>query len=176
MGGLLGVTLASDRLRSRISHLVVNDIGPWLPQEATGRIAAYVGSPPEFDSIGDLELWLRKNYAPFGSNSDAFWRRMADTSSRRTDAGKVTVHYDPQIVTQFTLHKSDLDCWPLWDRVAVPTLLLRGSESDVLPIAIAREMQARGPKPDLMEYPECGHAPTLVCPAQQRDLRAFLRA
>jgi len=174
MGGLLGVTLAAGRLAGRISHLVVNDIGPWIPQEATGRIADYVGNPPKFTTIGELETWLRTNYEPFGENSDAFWRRMADTSARRADDGRITVHYDPQIVSQFTLHKNDLDCWPEWDGVKAKTLLLRGEKSDVLPTTIASEMQTRGPKPQLRQFSGCGHAPTLATAKELAVLREFL--
>jgi pimeloyl-ACP methyl ester carboxylesterase len=174
MGGLLGVTLAAGLLAGRISRLVVNDIGPWIPVEATGRIADYVGNPPHFDHVSELDGWLRTNYRPFGTNPETFWRRMADTSARRTDAGKVTVHYDPQIVTQLTLHRADLDCWPQWDALKTPTLLLRGAESDVLPKAVAEDMCARGPRPRLVEFEGFGHAPTLVADDQIAVLRRFL--
>ena len=117
MGGLIGVTLAVSRLRDRITHLVINDVGPDIPVAGTDRIASYVGNPPVYDTVDELEQWLRKNYAPFGANSDVFWRRMADTSSRRTDDGRITVHYDPAIVTQFTHHKADLDVWDAYDAV-----------------------------------------------------------
>ena len=174
MGGLLGVTLAGDRMKDRITHLVVNDVGPAIPVEATTRIAAYVGAPPVFDTVAELEDWLRTNYAPFGENTAAFWRRMADTSSRRTDSGKVTVHYDPHIVTQFTLHKGDLDCWPSYDAVSARTLLLRGETSDVLPRAVAEEMTRRGPQPELVEFNNVGHAPTLASDSEISLLREFL--
>ncbi|WP_421854314.1 alpha/beta fold hydrolase [Oricola sp.] len=174
MGGLIGVTLAAGPLKDRITHLAVNDIGPWIPEAATGRIADYVGNPPKFHTIGDLEQWLRTSYAPFGPNSDAFWRRMADTSMRRADDGRVTVHYDPNIVTQFTVHKSDLDCWDAWDALDLPALLLRGENSDVLPANVAQDMVARGPKPQLVEFAGVGHAPTLATDREIAVLREFL--
>lgn len=174
MGGLIGVTLAAGALKDRISHLVVNDIGPDIPAEGSGRIASYVGNPPVYDTVAELEAWLRENYAPFGANTDAFWRRMADTSMRRTDSGKVTVHYDPAIVTQFTLHKGDLDVWDKYDAVTARSLLLRGAASDVLPAAVAEEMTRRGPKPRLVTFPDCGHAPTLASETEIALLREFL--
>ncbi len=175
MGGLIGVTLAGGRLKGRITHLVVNDIGPWVPENATERIASYVGNPPVFDTAAELEGWLRANYAPFGPNSDAFWRRMTDTSLRRTDNGKITIHYDPQIATQFTHHKSDLDCWPQWDAVAARTMLLRGAESDVLPSSTATEMVGRGNNVEFHEFSGIGHAPTLATDHEILLLREFLR-
>ena len=174
MGGLIGVTLAAGALKGRITRLVINDIGPDIPEAGTGRIASYVGNPPVLDTMGELETWLRTNYAPFGNNTDAFWRRMADTSHRRTDDGRVTVHYDPQIVTQFTHHKKDLDVWDAYDAIDVPTLLLRGTASDVLPASVAEEMTRRGPKPRLVVFPDCGHAPTLASQKEIALLRDFL--
>jgi pimeloyl-ACP methyl ester carboxylesterase len=174
MGGLIGVTLAAGRLRDRISHLVINDIGPDIPEAGTGRIAAYVGDPPVYDTVAELEAWLRRNYAPFGPNSDAFWRRMADSSARRTDDGRITVHYDPQIVTQFTHHRADLDVWEEYDAIAAKTLLLRGALSDVLPADVAAQMVERGPKPRLVEYQGIGHAPTLTTDAEIDLIREFL--
>lgn len=174
MGGLIGVTLAAGPLRGRISHLVINDIGPDIPQAAVDRITAYVGTLPEFASIVELEAWLRQAYAPFGRNSDAFWRRMADTSYRRTDDGQITVHYDPRIVNQFTTHKSDLDLWDVYDSLDLPVLLLRGAGSDVLPQGQAEEMAGRGPKPKLEVLEGFGHAPTLASKREVGMLRGFL--
>ena len=174
MGGLIGVTLAAGALKKRITHLVINDIGPDIPAAGIARITDYVGNPPVYAGIGELEAWLRKNYAPFGANSEAFWRRMADTSSRRTDAGQVTVHYDPNIVSQFTHHKADLDVWHAYDAITAKTLVLRGATSDVLSAAVAHEMTRRGPKPRLVEFPHIGHAPTLASDAEIALLRAFL--
>ena len=174
MGGLIGVTLAAGPLKGRITHLVVNDIGPDIPEAGTGRIAAYVGSPPVYDTVGELEAWLRTNYAPFGDNTDAFWRRMADTSARRTDDGRITVHYDPAIVSQFTHHKSDLDVWDAYDAIEAKTLLIRGEASDVLPAGVAAEMVRRGPRPRLVTMPGCGHAPTLASAEEIALLRDFL--
>ncbi len=174
MGGLIGVTLAGGRLKDRISHLVINDIGPDIPTKGLDRIARYVGTPPVYDTIAELEAWLRKNYAPFGPNSDAFWRRMADTSARRTDDGRVTVHYDPQLVQLLTHHEADRNLWPAYDAITAKTLLIRGEHSDVLSAAVATEMTERGPKPELIEYQGIGHAPTLTTDAEIKVLREFL--
>jgi pimeloyl-ACP methyl ester carboxylesterase len=173
MGGLLGVTLAADLLKGRITHLVINDVGPNIPRSGIERIADYIGNPPVYDSVAELEAWLRRNYAPFGQNSDAFWRRMGDTSARRTDDGRVTVHYDPKIATQLTHNKGDLDIWELYDKVEARTLLLRGKTSDVLSPSVADEMTLRGPRPQLHVIEGCGHAPTLTGSTEIAVLRAF---
>jgi pimeloyl-ACP methyl ester carboxylesterase len=174
MGGHLGMRLATGALKDRITHLVLNDIGPEVPDQAIERIVTYVGNPPAFDSLGELEQWLRTVYVPFGKNSDVFWRRMAETSARRTDSGQITVHYDPQLVRQFTEHSDDLDLWPTYDALRVPTLLLRGRDSDVLPESVAQAMVQRGPCPELCTFEGCGHAPTLASAEQQVPVSSFL--
>ena len=174
MGGLIGVTLAGGELKGRITHLVINDIGPDIPQAGAGRIAAYVGNPPVYDTMAELEAWYRGNYATFGDNSEEFWQRMRDTSFRRTDDGRITVHYDPQIVTQFTHHRADLDVWGAYDAIEAKTLLIRGEKSDVLAEGVAAEMTRRGPKPRLVVRPGVGHAPTLASETEIALLREFL--
>jgi pimeloyl-ACP methyl ester carboxylesterase len=174
MGGLIGVTLAGGRLKGRITHLTINDIGPEVPKEGTGRIASYVGNPPVYDTLAELEAWLRRNYAPFGENTPEFWRRMTDTSYRRRDDGRVTVHYDPKIVMQLTHQRADLDLWPAYDAITAKTLIVRGESSDVLPERVADEMCRRGPKPQLHVVVGCGHAPTLASEHEIGLLRAFL--
>lgn len=174
MGGLIGVTLAADALKGRITHIVINDIGPDIPEAGTDRITSYVGNPPVYDTVVEMEQWLRKNYAPFGNNSDAFWRRMVDSSVRRTDKGRVTVHYDPAIVSQFTHHKTDLDVWDAYDSITAKALLLRGATSDVLSAEVAENMRQRGPKPELITFDDCGHAPTLASEKEIMLLRRFL--
>lgn len=175
MGGLLGITLAAGPLRERITHLVINDVGPDIPYDSARRIADYVGNPPVFDSIADYEAWLRRTYAPFGENSESFWRRMVDTSMRRTDKGQVTVHYDPAIVSTMVENKADLDVWNAYDAVTAHTLLIRGEQSDVLSPTVASAMRMRGPCPELVTIPHCGHAPTLSAEKQIDLLRTFLR-
>jgi pimeloyl-ACP methyl ester carboxylesterase len=176
MGGSLGIDLAAGKLKGRISHLVINDIGPELPEAAVQRIADYIGNPPTFATIGELEGWLRTIYIPFGDNPEIYWRTMADTSHRRTDDGQVTVHYDPAIVSQFTLHRADLDLWDAYDRIDCPTLLLRGAESDLLPVSVAQAMAERGPKARVQEFAGFGHAPSLGSSREHAVIKEFLDA
>jgi len=174
MGGLIGITLAGGELKDRITHLVVNDIGPNVPGSAVGRITSFVGTPPVFATIAELEAWYRKNYAQFGNNTDKFWRRMADSSYRRMDDGRVTVHYDPRIVNQLSNRQPDLSLWDCYDAVSAKTLLFRGAESDVLPENVAAEMVRRGPRPRLEVRAGCGHAPALTSEAEIALMRDFL--
>jgi len=174
MGGALGIHLAAGALTGRIRRLVLNDIGPKLGDAAVARIRAYAGNPPRFDRVSELEQYFRTVYKPFGWLSDAQWRRLAETSVRRTAEGKVTPHYDPNMVMQFEHHPDDYDQWDAWDAIDVPTLCLRGEASDLLLADTADEMRQRGPRAVVVTIAGCGHAPALNVPEQFALVERFL--
>ncbi|HUK05862.1 MAG TPA: alpha/beta hydrolase [Burkholderiales bacterium] len=174
MGGALGIRLAAGALKGRIRRLILNDIGPQLGEAAVARIRAYAGSPPEFDRVSELEAYFRTVYKPYGWLSDAQWRLLTESSTRRTAAGKVTPHYDPNMVLQFTHHPRDYDQWEAWDAIDVPTLCLRGETSDLLLPEVAEAMRTRGPRAVVVTIPGCGHAPALNVPEQFALVERFL--
>lgn len=174
MGGALGMVCASGPLRGRIQRLVVNDIGPELPQPAIDRILAYAGNPSAFDTVTELEAYFRAVYRPYGLLTDEQWRRLTETSARRLPDGRVTPHYDPAMVQQFIHHPDDYRLWDAYDRIDVPVLCLRGLESDLLPAEMAEAMRDRGPRAVVAQVPGCGHAPALNVPDQLELVRRFL--
>lgn len=174
MGGSFGMWLAGGALRDRITHLVINDIGPELPQAAIDRIVTYLGVLPEFDTVGELEQFLRTVYAPFGDITDDQWRVMTEASFRRLPSGKVTSHYDPRIARQFVAHPDDWRLWERYDAISAKTFLLRGEDSDLLSREMTEEMTRRGPRTGVLECAGCGHAPALNVPVQTEAVAAFL--
>lgn len=161
MGGLIGMRLASGPLADRLSWLIVNDIGPEIPQEAIDRILAYATTAPEFQTVSEAETWLRSAYTPFGEASDTFWRRMARTSVRRQDTGSFTTHYDPKITVQFTASPEDFRSWDRFSRITLPLHLIAGGTSDILPPGIIQRMQAMQPGMGVTLFDAFGHAPSL---------------
>jgi pimeloyl-ACP methyl ester carboxylesterase len=174
MGGALGIRLAAGELRERITRLVLNDIGPELAAAAVERIRSYAGNPPQFDRMSELEQYFRTVYRPYGRLSDEQWRRLTETSARRTPEGRVTPHYDPNMVLQFVHHPHDYDQWEAYDALRVPTLCLRGESSDLLLPEVAQAMQRRGPRATLATIAGCGHAPALNVPDQLSLVERFL--
>lgn len=175
MGGAIGMYLAGGPLRDRITHLVINDIGPELPAAAIERIVTYVGNPPRFATMVAFEAWLRQVYAPFGFQTDAEWRNMSESSARRTDTGEVTVHYDPRLVVPFQNDDRLGNQWASYDAIVAKTLLVRGAESDLLSGDLAAEMARRGPRAERLDVPKVGHAPALNVPSQIDPIRHVLR-
>ena len=169
MGGAIGTLcaagLAEPTLKHRILSLTLNDNAPELAQAAIDRIKAYAGTPPAFATVTELEAFLRQVYKPFGWLSDAQWRRLTETSTRRLPDGRVTPHYDPAMAMQFTAHPNDYRIWNHYDALRLPVLLLRGAKSDLVLPETVNEMRRRGPGGlgllRLIEVPGCGHAPAL---------------
>lgn len=174
MGGAIGTVAGATTLKGRISHLVLNDNGPALAAPAIERIKIYVGNPPRFNTMLELEGFFRTAYEPFGCLSEAQWRRLAETSARRLPDGGLTPHYDPAIVRQFIVHPHDYALWDAYDALDMPTLVMRGIDSDLLLQETAEEMTRRGPRARLAVIPGCGHAPALNVPEQITLVRGFL--
>jgi pimeloyl-ACP methyl ester carboxylesterase len=182
MGGAIGTVcaggLVQPQLKGRIKSLVLNDNAPKLAEPALDRIRAYAGNPPAFATMAELEAFYRQVYKPFGWLSDAQWRRLAETSMRRLDDGRVTPHYDPAMVRQFIDHPDDYEIWEHYDRIDVPVLCLRGAESDLVLRETTAEMMRRGPGARgltrIVEVQGCGHAPALNVPEQLELVTSFI--
>ena len=182
MGGAIGTVAASGyfepTLKARIQSLVLNDNAPQLAQPAIERIKQYAGNPPQFATMAELEAFFRAAYKPYGFLTDAQWRRLTETSTRRMPDGRVTPHYDPAMVGQFVHYPEDYLIWHHYDAVQAPVLLLRGENSDLVLRETAEEMKRRGPgargQLQVVEVPNCGHAPALNVPAQLRLVSAFI--
>ena len=184
MGGAIGTVCASGllepTLKARIRSLTLNDNAPELASAAIARIREYAGNPPAFSSMLELETFFRQVYKPYGWLSDTQWRRLTETSARRLPDGRVTPHYDPAMVHQFTSHPDDYRIWQHYDALDLPVLFLRGEESDLVEAATVRAMQGRGPgtraQLQVAEVSGCGHAPALNVPEQLDLVGNFLRS
>jgi pimeloyl-ACP methyl ester carboxylesterase len=179
MGGAIGIKLASRKggaLAGRIDKLVLNDNGPQLADAAIERIRNYAGNPAAFARVSELEAYFRKVYAPYGMLTEREWIKLTETSVRRLPDGRVTPHYDPDMVRQFVNFPHDYDLWPEYDALDIPVLCLRGANSDLLLGETAQAMRSRGPRAHVVEIAGCGHAPALNVPGQIGLVEEFLAA
>jgi len=176
LGGLIGMALASLD-GAPIAHLVLNDVGPVIGGQSLKRIGDYLGQAPLFDTLADAESYIRQVSAPFGALSDANWRALTESSLRQREDGRFEMRYDPAIAQSLQLAAStDLDLWPIYERISCPTLLVRGEQSDLLSRETAQAMAARGPRPRIVEVPGVGHAPMFMDQAQIAIVSDFLCA
>ncbi|HEY0183015.1 MAG TPA: alpha/beta hydrolase [Rhodopila sp.] len=178
LGGICGMVIAATD-GAPINRLVLNDIGPSIPAEALRRIRDYMvasGDSPimsRFPDIEAVERHLRLVHAPFGALSDEQWAQLARNSARALPDGRFAMHYDPRIAEPMRGHEpADVDMWPLWERIRVPRLVIRGANSDILLRDTVVRMEASGA--EAYEVPETGHAPALLDPLQIEAIRSFL--
>ena len=176
MGGAIGMAAAAGPLRRRMRSLVLNDIGPEVAPAALARIRSYAGAPATFATVTELEQYFRTVYKPYGFLSDAQWRRLTESSTRRLPDGRVTPHYDPKMVMQFSHYANETEMWDVWDSLDLPVLCLRGADSDLLLRETADAMRVRGPRAQVVEVAGCGHAPALNTPAQHAMVENFFVA
>jgi pimeloyl-ACP methyl ester carboxylesterase len=175
MGGLIGLLLAAWD-ETPIRRLVLNDVGPFLPRSALGRIAGYVGRAPGFTTLNEAEAYLRTIHAQTGQLSDTQWREFTLQSVNAVAEGGYALKYDPSISVGIRAGAlTDVDVWSYWEQVKVPVLVLRGAESDMLLPETAAQMAKRGPGADVVEIPNCGHPPSLRVPEQVAVVETWLR-
>jgi len=174
MGGLIGMLMAA-MPHTPIRRMVVNDIGPLIAKEGLERIASYVGQDPSFPSVEAIEAYLRQVAASFGPLTDAQWHHLATHAAREKPDGSLGLAYDPSIGEAFRRGPvEDVDLWAQWDRITCPTLVIRGARTDLLRASDAEAMTQRGPKAQLFEVPDAGHAPALMADDQIAAVRGFL--
>ncbi len=143
------------------------------------------GLGSRFRDLAHVEAQLREACESFGPLDDAQWRHVARHSARRLEDGAYAFAYDPGIANNFRGGANDgvelqgdflfgVKIWQVWDALRCPTLVLRGSESEVLLKSTASEMTRRGPETRVVEFPGIGHAPWLMTDDQVQVVRDFL--
>lgn len=188
MGGLIGMALAAQP-KMALRRLVLNDVGPVIQWEALLRIGTYLGQNPSFDGEQAAVAYLASISTGFGPHTSEQWRALS-LPLLRERAGRWWLHYDPAIAAPFKAMTATADeavakqivqagetaLWGLYDAIRMPTLLLRGAQSDLLNPHTASLMTQRGPRAQLVTFEGVGHAPTLVADDQVAAVRDFLWA
>ena len=177
MGGMVAMLLAGQP-NSPIRRLILNDVGPTLSLEALKRIVGYVGSPYEFADLETARRYVRLIFTPFALKTEADWDALIDSTLKPLPNGGYRFNYDKNISKplQAALLGTDINLWPMYDRIQCPTLLLHGELSDLLSPTTALEMTQRGPRAVLKTVAGVGHAPMLMSDDQIALVRDFLES
>jgi pimeloyl-ACP methyl ester carboxylesterase len=175
MGGLIGMLLASMDA-TPVRRLVLSDVGPEVTTQSIQRIATYLGSDPHWATFDEALAYIRDVSAPFGELTEAQWQHLTEHAVHQVADGSWCFRYDPRIAEPFKAMFADqpINLWPFYERLTCPTLVLRGAESDLLTHDIWQQMGLRGPRAELAEIPEVGHAPMFLNDAQIAIARDFL--
>ncbi len=179
MGGLIGLGLAA-LPKSPIERLVLNDVGPTIQADAIARIGTYLGAPIRWNSLDEAADYLWSISQGFGPHSREQWLALTRPMLKPDGDTGFKPHYDPAIAVPFraitpeAATSGEAALWFMYDAIRIPTLLLRGAQSDLLTRDTAQAMTQRGPKARLVEFDGVGHAPMLNAPDQVAAVREFL--
>ncbi|MGH6838072.1 MAG: alpha/beta fold hydrolase [Methylocella sp.] len=178
-GGQHAMLLSATR-PTVIRGAVLNDIGPVLEPRGMARIRGYVGKLPEPRSVPDAVDLLKQIMSErFNGLSEADWEAYARLTF--TDAvGRICQRYDRNLMK--SLESLDLEqplptLWPQFNGLrAVPLLILRGANSDLLSAETLKEMAARHPGAEVHIVEGQGHAPLLLDEETITRICAFVAA
>jgi pimeloyl-ACP methyl ester carboxylesterase len=174
LGGRVAINYAG-RHPAQVERLVVVDIGPDIAPAGRARVGGLMAHAPEhFATLDDVIAYQRANSPRY---AESMLRHRAQHAVRTLSGGGFTWKYDRALrdaIRQGGL-RVPADLWPQWRAIQCPTLLIRGSESDILTDEIAKHMLDALPHARLAVVPEAGHTVPGDQPAVfQALLREFL--
>ena len=174
LGGRVAMNYAG-RHPDRVERLVVVDIGPDIAPAGRARVGGLMAHAPErFETLQEVVAYQRANNPRY---AEAMLRHRAQHAVRPLPGGGFTWKYDRALrdaIRQDRL-RTPADLWPQWRAIRCPTLLVRGSDSDILTEEIAKRMLEARPDARLAVVPGAGHTVPGDQPAAfQLLLREFL--
>ncbi len=173
MGGINAYCFAGAHV-DRVERLVVVDIGPEVDRAGVERIMQNAGTAVEFASRDEAYDKMR---AENPLADAAMLRHRVAHNLRVGDDGRVTWKWDPAM-RDFARPREEIppaEQWERWRALRCPTLLLRGSQSDLLSVEIAQRMLQDQPRARLVTIGGAGHTVTMDRPVEHdAAIRDFL--
>ena len=177
MGGIIAMAYAEAHA-DRLLGLVINDIGPDV-EGGSQRITRMVGArPEEFATLEDAMAYRREISPVTASRPIGDQRELALGVLRQRPDGRWVWKMDPAYIQQRVQHGAPPRpaLWPVLRSLPCPTVVVWGTESDVLSGAQAARMVGALPRGELVTVPGVAHAPTLLEPVVLAALEHFLGA
>ncbi len=177
MGGIITMTVALLRPQA-IAAAILNDVGPAVDPAGIRRIQSYAGNARPVTSWDEAVDYVRSTYqAAWPQLGPEDWDRIARRTFRDGADGPV-LDYDPAVAAaaKGPSRIAGLIAWLAFRRLSkrVPTLLIRGEQSDILTARIAARMKHKAPNLREAVVQGVGHAPTLAEPEALAAIGAFL--
>jgi pimeloyl-ACP methyl ester carboxylesterase len=153
MGGINTIIYAAQH-PDLISALVIVDIGPEINNLGIERMEKERSSEPEFFGSEEEAISYMKKIEP--RHSDEFVRHQVRYALRRDDNGNLTFKYDPAL--RSTELRSPDWLWEYVGQVVCPTLLVHGTESDMLAAEVAKKMGESLAFGSIVDVEHAGHS------------------
>ncbi len=176
-GGMVAMTLAALH-KTRLSAVILNDVGPEIPTTGLARIMEYVGHRPAAKTFERAAAQLQT------AMQDAFptvpaerWFEEVTTFYQDSD-GRLELRYDPKLRDALITQAAEgpiPDLWPLYNCLAeIPLGVIRGANSDILMQDTFQKMQTTLPHAAAVEIADRGHVPFLDEPEALTLIRTTL--
>jgi pimeloyl-ACP methyl ester carboxylesterase len=176
LGGIITMAMAA-YFPTTLAAVVLNDVGPILNTAWVAKLLWYIGEDrpqPDLDTAAEQ----MHDLLPHLDNRDPEdWRWIAKNTFRRRDDGQLHFDWDVNLVKPLLRRRRIPDMWP-WYRALrpIPTLALRGAESEVLSPQTLEAMLCEKPDLTALTVGGAGHVPLLDEPDAAAALDDFLDA
>lgn len=175
LGGILGMGMAV-AMPGALAAVVMNDVGPKVETGGLDFIINYIKEDRPHDDWDGAVATIKTMLPNLTFQDEGIWLTMAQNTFRERADGRLYFDWDVHIVKPMLESSYEIpDMWPLFRALKhVPTLVLRGAESDILSPETFAEMQRVKPDMIAVEIPRAGHVPTMAEPESRAALEAFL--
>ena len=173
MGGMISLVYAATH-PGRLGRLVIVDSIMLMPMDRVTRMREF-GARPAKGYATQEELVARYRLEPAETQMAApeVIRRMALHSGRQGADGRWHHKADRGVYANF----QQIEGVPLWEKVKVPALVIRGERSTRFTSEVLAEVRARAPQVQMAEVAASDHHITLDNPQGFVDaVQSFLRA
>ena len=173
MGGRIAIQYAADHA-ARLERLVIIDIGPDINLAGLQRVRDMMARSPERIESEEWAVEYIRRANPL-QDVDMLRARVRH-GLRRLPDGELTWKYAKGLRDMMREGRRDtVDLWEPLPRISCPTLVVRGSESDILSPEVAKKMAERLPDGRLVEIAGAGHTVPADRPEEfVREIRTFL--
>ena len=172
MGGMISLAYAATH-PGRLGRLVIVDSIMLMPMDRVFAMREFAARPARSYATQE-ELIARYRLEPAETQMAApeIIQRMAMHSGREAPGGRWQHKADRRVYANF----EQIAGVPLWEKVKVPALAIRGERSTRFTPEVLAEIRARAPQVQMAEVPASDHHITLDNPQGFVDVvRVFLR-
>jgi pimeloyl-ACP methyl ester carboxylesterase len=181
-GAIVAMALAASQ-RDSVAAVILNDLGAELDAAGLERITALVGRDAAFANWEEAANSLKDAYHDrFIGIDTGGWETFA-RAVYREKSGRIVPDYDLNLGLAMRegasgnrpAQSATVNLWPLFDALSgVPSLLVRGENSDLLSAETARKMKGAKPDLEVATVRGRGHVPFLDEPEAVAAIDAFL--
>ncbi len=173
MGGRIAIKFAADHA-AQLERLVIIDIGPDIALAGLQRVRDMMANSPERIESEEWAVEYIRRGNPL-QDVDMLRERVRHGLRRQPD-GELTWKYAKGLREMMRAGRRDAaDLWEPLPHITCPTLVVRGSESDILAPEVAKKMAERLPDGRVVEIAGAGHTVPADRPEDfVREIRGFL--